>query len=113
MSKTIDLKPNSLGSLLGLLAVACLALACSSHADAGATCQDFVSEYCQALVTCSTISDASSCESTLAAACPGSGSAKESCSSSQVSACENDIKNESCDALDPSSLALPSSCNGC
>jgi hypothetical protein len=83
---------------------------CSSgNPSAQSTYDQFVSTYCQALMNCQLITDATQCEQQLKMTLNGT----EACSQSQVDQCMADIKKESCSALLPTSVVLPTSCNGC
>ena len=90
----------------------------SSNPSAQSTYDRFVSTYCQALVACCSSGQLacagdftqSKCESAFS---KDVGAGTETCTSDQVNACLGDIKNQSCTALNPSTLTVPSSCNGC
>ncbi len=77
----------------------------------------FVTAYCQALIPCCTNGmlacasgfTESQCEQDLKTTVSGT----EACTNDQVNACLADIKNQSCSALTPSMIKLPSSCSSC
>lgn len=104
-------------ALLSLAACSSADSSSSSNPSAQATYDKLASTYCQALTVCcsngqlacaSDFTEAK-CESAFAQSISGA----EACSDAQVNACLSDVRNQSCAALNPSTVTFPSSCNGC
>lgn len=112
-------------SMVGILVLCLVGVACSSNPSAGAFADEYGGALCQRLEDCDkAIFDLTypkghaDCVAQIKAAVVKDTSAKDACTQSQVDTCTQDTKNLSCDAINKlliqgDSSVTPGSCNGC